>query len=722
IVRADIVDKVQLYDQKSERSAITGINDGKNEKVINLKIKEEKKKSVFGKVSSGFGNKSTYNNELMANRFNDKSKTAIFGILSSIGKIGLTSREEDNYGNDEVNGSLSNLEMQELDNWNGRFENNGLPTFKTFGLHNNDKSKNSSVSYNSDFRFSDLSINGLATTKSEYILPSGNRLFSNDSVSSSNRIKKNGVFGVADIKVDSLSTMKISINARNFSKTSYSQHFGGQQDQNNTFANYFLNRRSVTTDGFDISPAFIYKHRFSKVGSVLSINTKFDMNDSKANGFVYIASGFNNGQFQADTIDQYKILNTKRHALSSSVSFSQPILKGQGQFSLSYQFLYSGIKLIRNSYNQNRERKYLVLDTLFSNDYKIRIIMNRIGSGFNLRKKGYSLNGGLEVELADYFQDNYYQNQKTHRQFTNWYPKATVSVSLGKLKSISMSYVGETIQPRIDQLQPLRNNSEPLVIFEGNEFLRPSFNHVLQFTYLNRRPIEAKNIWSTFTILRTQNGFSSRDSVDVLGRKYTKSINIEGVGNVNFYAQYDFRSKKSKINFSTGITANRSSFVNVINSVDNKIINKSVALTGIMRKSVSGKYDLMLRYSISANDASSSLIPSSSFFYLTNNFRFSFDNYCINKMILHTDFSASILSRTGFFGNNVNLYIWNASITKKLLKNENLSIQLSVNDILNSNRGIVRSALTNIATERRNMVLNKYALFSLIWNFNRTVK
>jgi hypothetical protein len=45
---ADAVDKVQVFDRKSDQAQFTGIDDGQREKTINLSLKEEKKKEFLG--------------------------------------------------------------------------------------------------------------------------------------------------------------------------------------------------------------------------------------------------------------------------------------------------------------------------------------------------------------------------------------------------------------------------------------------------------------------------------------------------------------------------------------------------------------------------------------------------------------------------------------------------------------------------------------------------
>ncbi len=722
MIRADMVDKVQLYDKKSDQAQLTGIDDGKKEKVINLKIKEEKKRAVFGKTSVATGNKDTYNGELMINRFNDRAKTALFGILSAVGKVGLSSKEEDSFGNEDANSFSVIQNVQELDGWNGRFENNGLPIITTLGIHNNDRSKENTTSYNTDARYYDLRINGLRTINSEYLLPSGRKLLNKDSFYFSNKIIKSKVFGVVDFTIDSLSSLKVTIHGSNLKKASNYLNIGEQRDGNNTVVNSFINKRSFNTEGFEITPSLAYKHRFKKTGRGLYINTRLDIIDNKAKGFIYTKTSINNTQSPADTIDQFKDYVTRSQYFTSSISILEPISKGQGILSLNYQLVYSNNNLIRNSFNKSSDLKYSILDSIFSNEFKVKVLVNKLGGGINLKKKNYFFNSGLDVDFANFQQQSSYRKDILDRRFINWYPKATISISLGKLRSISFSYSGETKQPSFDQLQPLRNNIEPLFVIQGNEKLLPSFVNTFQFTYLNRKPIEFKNMWATFTLTKIQNGFSTNDSIDASGRKYIKTINIDGIQNVNLYAQYDFRTQVKKVNFSTGINLGRAISANIVNSVYNNTSNKFLTLTGIMRKSVSRKYELMLRYSIGFNQAISSLQNDESFFYVTNTFRASYDKYFTNQIVFHTDFSANVLTRTGFFGNSVNLYIWNASFAKKFLKDESISLQLSLNDILNTNKGIVRTANTYVASEQRSSVLTRYGLLTFMWNFNRSLK
>ncbi|HEY0245472.1 MAG TPA: TonB-dependent receptor, partial [Mucilaginibacter sp.] len=71
-LRADMVSTVQLFDKKSDQAAFTGIDDGVKTKTINIKLKEDKKNGIFGKVDAGVGTDGYYTGQLIFNKFKAK--------------------------------------------------------------------------------------------------------------------------------------------------------------------------------------------------------------------------------------------------------------------------------------------------------------------------------------------------------------------------------------------------------------------------------------------------------------------------------------------------------------------------------------------------------------------------------------------------------------------------------------------------------------------------
>ena len=179
-LRADMVDRVQVYNKKSDQATFTGIDDGKEQKTIDLKLKNGKKNGYFGKVNASAGTNGYQDNQLMFNYFKNKQKFAAYGIISNTGTSGLNWKDMTNYGDnplagadfDETNGYFSiSGEYDELDSWDGRYNGQGYPLVQTGGLHYNNKWDDDKQNINLNYKILQLNVNGSSNTNSQFILP-----------------------------------------------------------------------------------------------------------------------------------------------------------------------------------------------------------------------------------------------------------------------------------------------------------------------------------------------------------------------------------------------------------------------------------------------------------------------------------------------------------------------------------------------------------------------
>jgi hypothetical protein len=176
-LRADMVDKVQVYDKKSDQAAFTGIDDGEKQKTINLKLKDNKKNGYFGKANVSAGTDGYFDNQLMFNDFKNKQKFAIYGILSNTGTSGLGWNDQNTYGQsfasnvdyDETTGSynFTGNNEDELSSWSGQYSGQGYPLIQTGGVHYNDKWNDDKENINGNYKILQLHVNGSSTTNSE---------------------------------------------------------------------------------------------------------------------------------------------------------------------------------------------------------------------------------------------------------------------------------------------------------------------------------------------------------------------------------------------------------------------------------------------------------------------------------------------------------------------------------------------------------------------------
>jgi hypothetical protein len=77
-IRADMVDKVQVYEKRSDLNDRTGVDDGERTQTVNITLKEDKKKGAFGQAQSGYGSENYFGLKGMVNRFNPDYAVDIF--------------------------------------------------------------------------------------------------------------------------------------------------------------------------------------------------------------------------------------------------------------------------------------------------------------------------------------------------------------------------------------------------------------------------------------------------------------------------------------------------------------------------------------------------------------------------------------------------------------------------------------------------------------------
>ncbi len=87
---ADAIDKVEVYDKKSDESEFTGIDDGSREKALNLILDEDKKDGVFGHVQAGYGTDNHYQGNVKLYRFTDKMQMAGLAMQNNINQFGFS--------------------------------------------------------------------------------------------------------------------------------------------------------------------------------------------------------------------------------------------------------------------------------------------------------------------------------------------------------------------------------------------------------------------------------------------------------------------------------------------------------------------------------------------------------------------------------------------------------------------------------------------------------
>ena len=90
---ADMIDEVEVYDDMSDQAKFNGVDDGSRTRVMNLKLKKDKKQGMFGRASGGYGTDDRYNGNLSANYFKGATKLSVVARANNTNNIGFTNTD-----------------------------------------------------------------------------------------------------------------------------------------------------------------------------------------------------------------------------------------------------------------------------------------------------------------------------------------------------------------------------------------------------------------------------------------------------------------------------------------------------------------------------------------------------------------------------------------------------------------------------------------------------
>ncbi|MBL0133526.1 MAG: TonB-dependent receptor [Chitinophagaceae bacterium] len=724
-LRADAIDKVQVYDKKSDQAAFTGIDDGQKTKTINLKMKEDKKNGYFGKVSLGGGLKDKYNNQAMVNAFKGKRKFAAFATMANNGRTGLGWGDQSAYGGSDnsniefVDGGVSITSYGDDFGGGGSFYGEGLPSSWTAGVHYSNKYDEDKHKLNFSYRFNKLNTNGSGGTTSQYILPD-TFYFRNDNGNNFSQKLRNSLNGTYEIQLDSSSSLKVTANG----SKGTSQNKAFNYSESLTDKNAFVNRSFRTTSSNGTNEAFnssiLWRKKFKKVGRTVSLSFDQKYSSSSTDGFLNSDNQYYDGAgslIRKDSIDQQKINNSSQRFVSGKVSYTEPLSKTVFlEFNYSLGNSNSESERITNEKKNGKYDQYI--DSL-SSDYGFKVLTQSVGGNIRWNKKKFNASMGGNISNSDFRQTDLIQDTVYKYNYLNFFPRANFNYNIKPQTRLGLRYNGSTQQPTIDQIQPLKDNNDPLNVRKGNPNLKQEFRHNFSLSYNDFKILNNRGIWAYIDFTSTQNAISNSDFVDTLGRRVTQPVNVNGNYNYYSYFNYGFKLKKSDFNIGFNAGINGSQYNTVVNNLKNRSTSGSYSLgvNGNYRKEKKMEFNIGIDRGYNTSKASINTNLNNNYWNTSVNASATY--YLPKKFEISSNVDANFRQKTPLFQQNRNVTRWNASLSKKFLKDESFVMKFEVNDILDQNIGFSRDISSNNITERTYQTLRRFWLVSFTWNFNK---
>lgn len=714
---AEIVDKVQIFDEQSEQSQFTGFNNGETTKTMNIVTRSNRRNGSFGKVAAAYGDQDRYLASLNLNNFSNDRRVSLLASSNNV--------NQQNFGTQDLLG-VSNREMGGRRPRGGPMRNNfggsgtqGLSTINSVGLNFSDN-YGDKLRLSGSYFFNNNNDNIYQRSNTEYILGTDSSSMELSNTISESKNYNNRFNLRVEWDIDSMNSIRI-IPSLNFqSNTSESNDSESQAFfiEGNNFPQYTSessdNRK---TTGYNISNRTTYRHKFKKIGRTFSIDqyTRFNQNDPYSTSLsdVEYLTTLNN-----KTTDRITSTNTNGYSLTTSVAYTEPV----GKISLiqvnaknSYSKTYSFKK---TSDLDSLLGTYLQIDTL-SNKYLNYYVTNSIGLSYLIRTDKLMANAGLEVQNSYLSGEQTYPREtETTKSFNNVLPNFHLRYRVAQQRTLIISYRTSTNPPSISQLQNVAEySSNQTKVTIGNPDLEPEYRHNIfsRLIYVNRET--GSNFFFLLGSTISQNSIGNStiyyDTIQV-----TKPVN-KGTGyTLRSMANVGFRVKpiKSNMNLSTGYSFNNTP--GFVNGKDNIATSHTLSQSIVLSSNISEKIDFTLSTSANYSIVKNTVASGNDDNYYSQNSIFRLNCILWKGITLQNDVNNSFYKglSTGY---NLNSTVINIGLGKKVFKHQSGEIRLTVYDLLNNNSSITRTITANQITDQETTSLNRYILLSFTYTFRK---
>lgn len=722
-ISAKAVDKVQVFETKTEQQQMTGMSTGNEGKTVNIKLKEDAKKGSFGKLYAGSDFDKFIDSKVLLNRFVGKKKMSAYVTRTNVnaGSLNWEDRQklgiENDYEYDELSGFYFSFGgNDDFNDWNLR----GLPDAWTAGALFSNKWHSDINNLNLSYRFNSLRTTNEGITLTQNIVPAG-LTYSNKYSTKNGLNQQHAVNAKYEWKIDSLASLKITsvntVKTGDITGTNDGEFLGTNKDTiNQSFNNYDNHTRRTQTDN-----QLTYKQLFKKKNRQWQTVLRYGITDDDNSGLNHtLVRYFKNSIFDnSDTVDQQKLFNGRSSTVGIKTSFLEP-LSDTWMLALEYSYNKNSSTSLRNTYEKSFIGKYEVQVPEFSNNFELDAFSHSANAilRFNGKKVKAGIGSGISsIKLGLLNLDDLVKNKYN---FLNVTPTAQLTFTPKAQTNIGINYRGTTRQPTINQLQPLRDNTDELNVFIGNPNLKVGFNHGISIYFNQYKVLKQAGIWGNFSYNIMENAITQTNTTDLSTGKRTYSpVNVNGNTSWNLWSNYNKSNGNKKPYYGVGLNGNGNKFNNFVDGekVTTDYWNLNLEINfGIYSEE---KYSFDFSPKVGYNSSKSSLpsgIDNNYFIYGAR----SEGTYRLPwKMEVNFDINIDLRERINAFATNTNLVVWNAGLWKKFLKKDAGKISFTVNDILNDNKGFTRTINSTYISDDRFQRISRYFLLRFEWSFNK---
>ncbi len=722
---ANAVSRVHVFDERSEQSKFTGIDDGERERTMNLELKEEHRQGVFGNSSLGYGPDNRFQGRTNLNRFEPKGQLSVLGMGNNLNQQGFSIGEYMNFsgGAQSMMGGAQggavriNMALPTGMPINmGGASSNGIMTSWAGGVNFN-RTLGQSTELSSSYFYNQLEHNIDQQLERENFLPSG----SYDYLQQNNQDNTNNNHRLTlrmDHKFSESSSLLFDLSGTTNSTSS--DGYSDSQTYRNTGLLQNSSEQSTLSEGnsLNFQSSLLWRQRLSKPGRTISVRLNMAANDNDRD---YRLQALNLYYQGVDDVRHEMLLQDNLQAsitrtLGSNITYTEPLG--------NRRFLELNHRITRNL-NEVDQRVYDIeegqnilneqLTNIYNNTHLyqrggLNVLVNRDNYNFTLGAylQGTSLKGELETF-----------GHEISENFFHVLPLVRFNYDFNNFRRLSINYETSVQEPSVRQLQPILDNRDPLNIYMGNPDLDPSYRNRLTARFNSFNPLSQFGFFVFATAEYVQDAITNAVNTDDFLVRTTIPVNTKDNLNLTGNANMNFRIPKLKSRFMVGSTVSSRQSTNILDAVEQRITNNMISGNFRLTFIPVDQFETVLSANVNRQLTQYQFSTLEQAYVNQTygaelNWRF-LDHYRFNVSYRYQIYEG----RTSEFDQKIPMLEFGFS--RRFLRNNSGELRFSGFNVLDREMGVTQSVNANYLEQLVSNSLGRYFLLSFTYSLNRSL-
>ena len=744
-IPVSIIQNLKFYDQQSDQSRITGIEDGEKETVLDFSIKKGMNRGYMTNLDLAAGTKHRYASRVMGSSFTDKTRIVLLG----------------NFNNKEENAGW----------WNRR----GLNARKMLGTNLN-YDDNNKLKVDFSLRWNHRDGDNQTETAGQNFYSETSRTFSNSNTANFTRsnnwrgnlrlewkpdtltnilLRANGTYGTDDATTTSISAT--------FDEDPYNyavDPLAEISSLNPALLEHTINHNQTANLTYGLNKnawAMLQLYRrLNPKGRNIVVRFEGSLGDTQnenvSNNEVHLfrvknQAGLDSTYYTA----RYNTTPGDNSGYVASATYSEPLWKG-AHLQFNYELRYSQNKSNRQTYDFSKDQSlpdifhgidpeyrdwdpwlYTVRDSLDNfldrslsrfSEYKNYTHNLRLTLRHREEKYDYNIGFLVQPQRSDFVQDYRGIYVDTVRIVTNLTPTVNFHYKFSDQSNLWIRYRGDTRQPEMTQLLDIRDDSNPLYITMGNPGLKPQFTNSLNVYYNNYIVRYKRSIVLYGNYRHIRNSISDFVVYDpATGGRTSRPENINGNWNVNAGLTFNTAlDSTAHWNIGSDTRLRYNNFVSYV-AQDKADAAKNTTRSYNLNQRLSFGYrndwlEITLDGNVTYQHSRNELQPTADL----DTWLLHYGGQFLVRLPYDFEISMNLheRSRRGYNDAtmNTNELLWNGQISKPFLKNKSLIVALNFYDLLGQQSNYERWVNASGRTDTRYNSVNSYAMLHVRYRLN----